>query len=571
MISYLRLVGVWSEWIWDASIQLAIFVTLVGVASWLLRNRSAQLRHFLWLLVLLKAVAPPSLGAPWSPANWIGEPSVAIQFVAVGGSNPSTSGVSDPAAVPPVTALWPAQTLVVFWIWAFGASALMLAVVIHYLRTQRTLAHAEEVDEGPARVLLEEAALRLRVATPPDLLVTDQLTSPFVIGVLKPRIVIPRSLSQNENTDVLRAVLTHELIHCRRHDVLIGWLQTLVQSVYWFHPFVWWANQKLRHERECACDEAVLSRGRHDPQKYSDSLIHTLTASRGRSLALGSLTGVFERGSKLQNRLEGVMSYELEPRRFGWTSGLILVLFAGLFLPMAPWEAPHATAGNNGATASFPKVVKTTPASGATDVDPSLEWVTVTFDREMGKGMSWTGGPPHFPPVDKSRKPRWKDKRTCELPVKLRKASYYRFGINSKSYLNFRDAAGNPALPTVVRFTTKGAGERLKARLEAPKIASMNPANGAESVDPTLREIRVTFDKSMASGFSWTGGGDDFPKIPGGQKPRWTKDGRTCILPVELKPNWTYALGLNSPSHNNFQSKWDVPLEPVRYSFSTGQ
>jgi hypothetical protein len=55
------------------------------------------------------------------------------------------------------------------------------------------------------------------------------------------------------------------------------------------------------------------------------------------------------------------------------------------------------------------------------------------------------------------------------------------------------------------------------------------------------------------------------------EKPKWTSDGRTCILPVTLKADNQYKLGLNSLQHVNFQSKWGVPLAPVNYEFKTAK
>ena len=63
-------------------------------------------------------------------------------------------------------------------------------------------------------------------------------------------------------------MLAHELVHWHRRDMWIGWLQVVVQGLFWFHPFVWWANNQLRHERECVCDEAVLRRDEHSPRSY---------------------------------------------------------------------------------------------------------------------------------------------------------------------------------------------------------------------------------------------------------------------------------------------------------------
>jgi hypothetical protein len=100
----------------------------------------------------------------------------------------------------------------------------------------------------------------------------------------------------------------------------------------------------------------------------------------------------------------------------------------------------------------------------------------------------------------------------------------------------------------------------------APKVAQMVPPVGATDVDPTLSELRVTFDQDMAQGFSWTGGGPSFPKTTGW--PHWV-DRRTCVLPVALEPGHSYQLGINSPSHKNFRSVAGVPVEPVRWYFTT--
>ena len=102
-----------------------------------------------------------------------------------------------------------------------------------------------------------------------------------------------------------------------------------------------------------------------------------------------------------------------------------------------------------------------------------------------------------------------------------------------------------------------------------PRIVAASPAVGGTEVDHDLSEITVTFDQDMGRGFSWNGGGPNFPKIPDGKKPYWTDDRKPCLLPVEPKPGWEYQLGLNSPSQRNFQSAAGLPLKPVVYSFKT--
>lgn len=227
-------------------------------------------------------------------------------------------------------------------------------------------------------------------------------------------------------------------------------------------------------------------------------------------------------------------------------------------------SAPAVLAGNEP-----PRMVGTTPAVGAAEVDPVTSEITVTFDQDMAGGFSWTGGGPDYPEVTGG--PRWRDARTCVLPVKLEAGRYYRVGINSKSHRNFRSRAGMPTPPAAIYFTTQGASEELKAKTQVPTVLEMSPANGATDVDPGLTELRVTFSVPMGGGFSWTGGGPEYPDGVEGKGPYWTAEQRTCVLPVELKPNHGYRLGLNSFSHKNFQSAAGVPLEPVSYTFKTGE
>lgn len=212
-----------------------------------------------------------------------------------------------------------------------------------------------------------------------------------------------------------------------------------------------------------------------------------------------------------------------------------------------------------------PRILATTPKVGANDVDPTLNEITVTFDRDMDPGFSWTGSGPKFPALPQGAKPYWRDPRTCVLPVELKSGHEYRVGINSMSYHNFRGTNGLPTAVSAIYFTTSGS----KTKIKAPQIVSLEPPNGARDVSPSVTELRVTFNIPMSRGMSWCGGGPNFPSSPSGQRAHWTDDGKTCVLPVELKPGWEYRVGLNSPSYRNFQSDEGIPLVPVSYTFKT--
>jgi beta-lactamase regulating signal transducer with metallopeptidase domain len=593
-----RIAGAWLDWAIAASWQIALLVCLISALTYLLRDVSPRLRYGLWLLVLLKAFLPPTLTTVWSVGAWgiapvvdAGQATLAENLnIAIANQQPDGTAVPDTSAVIETTpnVLQPGNVLLITWL--VGCLALWLAVAWRYRRLIQLIETMRHVDEGPVRVELERLAAQFSIRTAPDIYVTDRATSPMLMGTFKPKIILPSSLLEKLDSEKLRMILAHEVVHWRRYDTWVGWLQVLVQGLFWFHPLVWFANARIRHERECACDETVLREEPENRESYGETILRVLTMARGRSLVAANLVGIFERGSRLQTRLEEIMSFDPTRRRFGWISRAALVGVALLLLPMAapgvqsdqPADVqaaakPETTQGSADNTAAsrpktnWPTTVSTTPKIGATDVDPSLKEISVTFDRDMDvTGYSWTGGGEFYPEMPDGATPVWIDKRTCVLPVRLKKGAFYRVGINSTSYQNFKSALGVPAPTSAIYFATEGASRAVASRVRVPKVVEMEPENGATDVDPGVKALRVKFDISMnTDGFSWTGGGPTFPKIPNGQKPRWLRDGKTCVLPVQLELGKKYELGLNSFSHKNFTSKWGVPLEPVRYTFQT--
>jgi hypothetical protein len=81
---------------------------------------------------------------------------------------------------------------------------------------------------------------------------------PVVIGYLRPVILLPVSLVTSIPAAQLDAILAHELAHVRRHDFVFNLLQTLVETIFFYHPAVWWLSRRIRVEREHCCDDLVV-------------------------------------------------------------------------------------------------------------------------------------------------------------------------------------------------------------------------------------------------------------------------------------------------------------------------
>lgn len=102
-----------------------------------------------------------------------------------------------------------------------------------------------------------------------------------------------------------------------------------------------------------------------------------------------------------------------------------------------------------------------------------------------------------------------------------------------------------------------------------PRVAATSPVNNAADVDPSLREISVTFSEPMQDK-SWSWAFEDratFPEVVG--HPSFTSDFRTCLLPVKLEPGKEYVIWINTGNLKNFKSASGVPAEPYMLRFNT--
>ena len=146
--------------------------------------------------------------------------------------------------------------------------------------------------------------------------------SPMVLGWLRPVVVLPLAALSQLTPSQVEAILAHELAHVGRHDFLVNVLQTLVETLLFYHPAVWWMSRVVREEREHCCDDvAVAACG--DVAGYASALVD-LEAARSHRLALSVRGGTLSRRVR---RLLGTPSVdEMRP------AGTLLTATAGLAL-----------------------------------------------------------------------------------------------------------------------------------------------------------------------------------------------------------------------------------------------
>ena len=171
----------------------------------------------------------------------------------------------------------PAVTPLSHWLpmldalWLGGVALLSLRMAGGLWTIRQLSAQALDVPEAVRRrfdAALDRAGLagRVRVRLNPN------IDGPFIVGIARAVVYLPLSAITALTPDQLDAVFAHELAHVRRADYAWNLLQTVIETLFFFHPAVWWIGRCLREQRELCCDDVALAACR-DPLTYATALL----------------------------------------------------------------------------------------------------------------------------------------------------------------------------------------------------------------------------------------------------------------------------------------------------------
>ena len=263
--------------------QIAVLVVVIAAASLALKNKSAHVRYLLWLIVLAKCFVPPLLSVPLAvlPQE---KPAVAFEAMDTTVAEPR---VSPPAPVAmsatPTLTERPAKVKVTIrqWLgfgWIVGVAAFLLFALIKALHTNRWLRRQRKPLPAELQSGIGNLFPGLGFKTFPKVWLVEGIGQPFVWGLLRGSIYLPADFVNVDNAEHRGDVLGHELSHILRFDAAVNILQIIAQAIFWFHPFVWWTNRKIRAEREKCCDEMAIARLGAKAKDYSTAIVNTLIA-----------------------------------------------------------------------------------------------------------------------------------------------------------------------------------------------------------------------------------------------------------------------------------------------------
>jgi beta-lactamase regulating signal transducer with metallopeptidase domain len=255
---------------------------ILGVAlgvTFLLRQRSAALRHLVLSLAIAGALLTPvmTLIAPaWRPAV-VDRVMRSVQTTSAG----AQASLDAPGAVPRAAEVTTTESLrlppgdtararntnsanvagIIMPIWIAGMFVCAGILLTGLARLRWLASRSRRVpNDEPLAALVEEIALARGVSRPIALLRNDRTRLLVTWGHFRPRVMLPAAAARWSD-ERLRIVISHELAHVRRGDWVTQLAAELLRAVFWFNPLVWIACRRLRAESELACDDEVLNGG----------------------------------------------------------------------------------------------------------------------------------------------------------------------------------------------------------------------------------------------------------------------------------------------------------------------
>jgi TonB family protein len=333
----------------ETTVKVSLILLIVVGVMPLLRRRSAALRHSILSASLLCAAVIP-VAQLVVPSWHLPLPVPVLLNERVEGYGPAPHTVvsdrtaRDTVRVQSRTAPTPdpfALTGALRSIWIAGTSLGVAVLLVGLWRLTRLAGAARPISSGIWMDRAEEICRGYGWRRPVTVLQSAHPTLLVTCGLVRPKIILPEA-ARSWTDDRVRIVLYHELAHVRRRDWIVQLAAEVVRSIYWFHPLVWIACNRLRQESERACDDAVLNRG-VEGSEYATHLVDIARNLHQRRMWMPA--PAIAPTSTLEKRVRAMLDARLSRRPVSrCASAATLIALLSITIPIAGLAAQTAFA-----------------------------------------------------------------------------------------------------------------------------------------------------------------------------------------------------------------------------------
>ena len=298
----------------NMSLTASYVALAVIIVRFFLKKAPKIFSYALWTVVLFRLLCPFTFESHISlmpvnkesiPVNIVFEENPAIDTgISFIDNTVNNSIQSSLPPVNPVASVNPIGVIIEFGsiIWIVGMIILLIYGVVSYLKLKNKLSIATLVND--------------------NIFETDQIKTPFVLGIIRPRIFIPVNIPANE----LNYIIKHEQTHIKRYDYIIKPISFFALTIHWFNPLIWFSYFLMSKDMEMSCDESVMKSTSEDIRvNYSNSLLSLSVEQSGLlvPLAFGE--------SNVRARIKNILNYK---KPTFWIFAAVIVIVVSIVITL---------------------------------------------------------------------------------------------------------------------------------------------------------------------------------------------------------------------------------------------
>jgi beta-lactamase regulating signal transducer with metallopeptidase domain len=316
----------WIDFMWIRSIDAAWVFLIVGLIWFLTRNRvHAQFGYCLFMLVIIKLFIPfqqpvaiPNLLSLYDLSSQkisiTATPIISDTFNAIDAKESlSLDAAALEASAPGLSKHLPLIQLPLKTILMLGWALISLILFARFAysewRTAVSVRQSPTVDPNQLPVSFQQLKATARVHRPVRLATNQWVSSPIVYGITSPVLLIPNDMSQKYTTNQISWILFHELAHIRRYDTLARLVQKIAQTLFFFHPVIWFTNWMLDRQREFACDDSATIHADIPRRDCGEGFLNVVFQVNSARLPATGLLGLFNSKQIVKERLMRILDH----------------------------------------------------------------------------------------------------------------------------------------------------------------------------------------------------------------------------------------------------------------------
>lgn len=285
---------------------------------------------------------------------------------------------------------------IIFYLWISVASILILRGIIAYLKLHLSIKKEYiEYENYDIDIDISNEKKSLSINRSIEVRVTNEINSPSLCGIIKPKILIPLKVVSLVNEKEMKYIIMHELCHYKRKDILVTWLTSIIKAIHWFNPIIYLGLNIMRSDCEAACDEMVLTNlGKEENLNYGNTIINVLQLIHSKNPIPGTTSMITDK-KRLKDRIKNIS----ENKKFGFRTiiaGIVVIAILAISLlttklTSEKFELVDSSKINNITITVMPSPPKAKVIDNKDDISKIVDYINSIEikDKEQGTYKGW--------------------------------------------------------------------------------------------------------------------------------------------------------------------------------------